>query len=116
MGEARRSFEKHLGTELLGILASAYHDWTISLAEERTVRELRAEADRLMKEYKGKRRGETMVILDRVSAQKRNNLVQQVFWVWNLSVAEMIRANALQKELKNIMTLQKTMEAKMLDL
>jgi len=114
--EARRCLEKHLGTEVLGILASAFHDWTISLAEEHTVRELRAEADRLMKEYKGKRRGESMVILDRVSTQRRNNLVQQIVWVWNLSVAEMIRANALQKELKNIMTLQKTMEAKMLDL
>jgi len=114
--EARRSLEKHLGTELLGILASAFHDWTISLAEERNVQELRAEADRLMKEYKGKRRSESLVILDRVSEQKINNLVQQVFWAWNLSIAEMIRANALQKELKNIMTLQKTMEAKMLDM
>jgi len=113
--EARRVLEKNLGEGLVGLLGSAFHDWQSVYLEEVKVRGVMAEADKKMKEYKIKKKSESMVVVDQMCGYKQKARLQQVIMVWYLSVSEMIRTNALQAELHNIMDLQQAMEAKMLE-
>jgi len=113
--EARRVLEKNLGEGLVGLLGSAFHDWQSVYFEEVKVRGLMAEADKKMKEYQVKKRSESMVVVDQMCGYKQKARMQQVIMVWYLSVSEMIRTNALQAELHNIMELQRAMETKMME-
>jgi len=113
--EARRVLEKNLGEGLVGLLGSAFHDWQSVYYEEVKVRGIMAEAEQKMKEYQSKKRLESMVVVDQMCGYKQKARMQQTIMVWYLSVSEMIRTNALQAELHNIMDLQRAMEAKMME-
>jgi len=111
--EARRVLEKNLGQAVMGLQASAFNDWMNSFLENKNVLAMQAEADRMLKKYKDKKKDEASGIVGRLSQERTHALLQQVFMVWVLSVGEMIRTNALQAELKSIIDLHANMEITM---
>jgi len=112
-GEARRVLEKNLGQAVMGLQASVFNDWLNTLMENKMVKGMQQDAERMLKSYKDKKRDEATGIVGRLSEERTNALVQQVFMVWSLSISEMIRTNALQAELKQIMDLQANMDLTM---
>jgi hypothetical protein len=112
-GEARRVLEKNLGQAVMGNLASAFNDWLSSWSENKMVRGVQQDAERMLKSYKDKKKDEATGLVGRLSKERTAALVQQVFMVWVLSIAEMIRTNALQAELKHIIDLHANMELSM---
>jgi len=112
-GEARRVLEKNLGQAVMGNMASAFHDWLNTLIENKMVKGMQADAERMLKSYKDKKKEEATGIVGRLSQERTGALVQQVFMVWVLSVAEMIRTNQLQLELNHIIEMHAKMELNM---
>lgn len=111
--EARRVLEKNLGLAVSGLVASTFNDWLSSVMEEKNIRGIQHDADRMLKKYKDKKRDDAIGLVDRLSHEKQAGLLQQVLMIWILSVSEMIRTNQLQKELKQIIDLHVNMETKM---
>lgn len=114
--DAVRILEKNLGMAISGLVASTFNDWLSYISEQKAVRELTQEAERKLKSYKQQRKKENSVVLTRLCEHKTSALVQQVWMIWVISVAEMIRTNTLQAELCTIMQLQKSMEARMAEM
>jgi len=112
-GEARRVLEKNLGQAVMGLQASTFNDWLNTLIENKMVKGMQQDAERMLKSYKEKKKDEATGIVGRLSKERTGALVQQVFMVWVLSIAEMIRTNALQAELKHIIDLHANMELSM---
>jgi len=111
--EARRVLEKNLGLAVSGLVASTFNDWLSSVMEEKNIRSIQGDADRMLKKYKDKKRDDSIGLVDRLSHEKTAALMQQVLMIWILSVSEMIRTNQLQKELKHIIDLHVNMDTKM---
>merc|ERR1711920_468576 len=112
-GEARRVLEKNLGQAVMGLVASTFNDWLSTLLENKMVKGMQADAEKMLKSYKDKKKDEATGIVGRLSKERTSALVQQVFLVWVLSIAEMIRTNTLQAELKHIIDLHANMELSM---
>jgi len=112
-GEARRVLEKNLGQAVMGLQASVFNDWLNSLLESKMIKGMQQDAERMMKSYKDKKKDEATGLVGRMTKERTAALVQQVFMVWVLSIAEMIRTNALQAELKHIIDLHANMELSM---
>jgi len=79
---AKRTLEKNLGMACAGIMASAWKDWLNSYLEERMVNELMGKADAAMQRYKDKKKGESMCVVDRMSKEKNQALMDIVWIVW----------------------------------
>jgi len=60
-----------------------------------------------------RKKDEATGIVGRLSKERTGALIQQVFMVWFLSVAEMIRTNQLQLELNHIIEMHAKMELNM---
>merc|ERR1712241_747449 len=82
--EARRVLEKNLGSSMGAILASAFNDWMNSYLEERNVKDLRDQADRKMKAFAKDKRGQSMIMVDRMAKSKDKGLMQQSLIIWRI--------------------------------
>lgn len=112
-GDARRVLEKNLGLAVSGLVASTFNDWLSSVMEEKTIRGIQGDADRMLKKYKEKKRDDAIGLVDRLSHEKTASLMQQVLMIWILSVSELIRTSQLQRELKHIIDMHVNMDSKM---
>merc|ERR1712151_1110419 len=86
-GVARRVLEKNLGQAVMGLVASTFNDWLNTLLENKMVKGMQADAERMLKSYKDKKKDEATGIVGRLSKERTTALVQQVFLVWVLSIA-----------------------------
>jgi len=82
--EARRTLEKNLGAAFGASLASAFNDWRNSYFEERNIREMQNEAERMVKSMHKQRRGENLCVVDKMSKKKDQELCKQAVLVWYL--------------------------------
>merc|ERR1712151_1414702 len=82
--EARRVLEKNLGSSMGAILASAFNDWLNSYLEEKNVNELRDHADRKMKAFAKEKKGQSMIMVDRMAKSKDNGILQQSLLIWRI--------------------------------
>merc|ERR1719510_1879607 len=82
--EARRVLEKNLGSSMGAILASAFNDWLNSYLEEKNVNELRDHADRKMKAFAKEKKGQSMIMVDRMAKSKDNGLMHQTMLIWRI--------------------------------
>jgi len=70
---------------LVGLLGSTMNDWINYYLEEKNVRELKDQAEKKMKSYRETKRGQSMVVVDRMSKQQDESLMQQSILVWHMS-------------------------------
>ena len=66
------------------ILASAFNDWMNSYLEEKNVNELRDHADRKMKAFAKEKKGQSMIMVDRMAKSKDNGILQQSLIIWRI--------------------------------
>jgi len=107
---ARRILEKNIGALVCGLLGSTFNNWKNFIAEQRSVRQLQANAERALRSFKHKMTNESSIIMERLLGQRTVALIQQVLMIWTLAVGESIRTNALQEELSTIMRLHTRLE------
>merc|ERR1719242_495115 len=82
--EARRVLEKNLGSSMGAVLASAFNDWMNSWLEEKNVNELRDQADRKMKAFAKDKKGQSMIMVDRMAKSKDKGLLHQSILIWRI--------------------------------
>jgi len=122
--EARKKLEVSLGTQMKNIQGVAFKNWAQCYREEKEERELKAQADAAMAEYKSKKKSQSMQVVGRMCAKKEQALLSQLVLLWKIIAASEVATRYRQEEARKrletfdaeIATKKKLLETKLEEL
>lgn len=110
--EARKKLEATLGENMKGLTGLVLKNWAQMFKEEKEERELKAQADAVMKDYQKRKRGEAMGVVGRMAQKKENALLGQIVLVWKIFTTSEVAAKFREAEAKKrLETIGTDMEA-----
>lgn len=109
--EARKKLEATLGENMKGLNGLIFKNWAQTVREDREERQLKEQADAVMKDYQKRKRGEAMGVVGRMAQKKENALLSQIVLVWKIIVSSEVARKYREAEAKSRMqTVRKDLE------
>mmetsp|Transcript_120229 Transcript_120229/g.335430 ORF Transcript_120229/g.335430 Transcript_120229/m.335430 type:complete len:468 (-) Transcript_120229:141-1544(-) len=98
--EARKRLEANLGSSMKSMQAVVFKNWANMYREEKEEREMKAQAEQFMNDYKRNKKQQNMAVVGRMAQKKENALLAQITLVWKVCIQSDIALRYREAESK----------------
>uniref|UniRef100_A0A7S4Q4C8 Uncharacterized protein n=1 Tax=Alexandrium monilatum TaxID=311494 RepID=A0A7S4Q4C8_9DINO len=98
--EARKRLEATLGENMKGIKGLTFKNWLQTIREEKEEREIKAQADAVLKDYQRRKKYQSYQVVNRMATKKENGLLSQVTLLWKIIITSEVAARIRDEESK----------------